>query len=639
MMRKRIMGRGNWLLAGIVFSLAGVVAWGGDVSSFKDVRATGTGGRKVPLAAPTAGATAIVFYSTECPISNAYSPTLDELTKSFKGRPVRFVGVCVDPDLGDRDVEQHARDFGLNLELARDPSGVLARKLGVKMTPEVVVLDDRGLIRYRGRIDDQFAARGVRKANPAGNELKDALTAVLAGKVVAVPTADAIGCPLPESANPPADPTYCKDIAPILNAHCVECHRRGQVGPFALETYEQARKRASDIATVVESRAMPPWKPAPHFGTAFKDSRALSSRIIATLVAWADSGAPEGDRSQLPAPPTFSSDWALGTPDLVIDTGNDFPVAAGGDDVYRCFVAPTNLPDDVYISAIDYRPGNRKVVHHVLAYVDVSGKARERDNAEPGPGYACFAGPGEPIHGDLGGWAPGMRPSFLPDGVGRSLPKKSDVIIQVHYHPSGKAETDRTQVGLYFSRKPIRQTLHWNAALNTQMQLPPGKSNIEIKASWEIPVDLVAYAVTPHMHLLGRDMTMSIQFPDGKVKDLIKIDDWDFNWQQAYYFQQPFEVPKGSRLLIEAHYDNSASNPKNPNRPPKLVRWGEATHDEMCIGFLAVTKKGQDLTRPGSKDDLAEIFRKQMDERKAEFEKRARAAQGKPGPVPAGAKR
>ncbi len=637
-MRNLAVARGAGLLGLLALVSAAGSGWAGDVGSFRGASAAGTNGKRLGLAAPKGGATAIVFYSTECPISNAYSPTLDELMASFKGRPVRFVGVCVDPDLSNHDVEQHARDFSLRLELARDPSGVLARKLGVTMTPESVVLDDRGEIRYRGRIDDQFAARGVRNANPGASELKDALTAVLKGKEVAVPRAAAIGCPLPETAAGPANPTYSRDVAAILNAHCVECHRRGQVGPFALETYEQARKRASDIATVVESHVMPPWKPVAHFGVPLKESRALADRAVATLVAWAESGAPEGDRAQTPPRPQFSSEWALGAPDLVVDLGCDFPVAAGGEDVYRCFVAPTNLPDDVYVSAIDYRPGNRRVVHHVLAYVDVSGKARERDLAEPGPGYACFAGPGEPIHGDLGGWAPGMRPSFLPDGVGRSLPKKSDVIIQVHYHPSGKAETDRTQVGLYFSRRPIKQTLHWNAALNTQMQLPPGKSNTEIKASWEIPVDVVAYAVTPHMHMLGRDMTMSLELPDGKVRDLIKIDDWDFNWQQSYYFEHPFDVPKGSRLLVEAHYDNTASNPRNPNHPPKLVGWGEATHDEMCIGFLAVTKKGQDLTQPGAKDDLGEIFRKQMEERRAEFEKRARAAQEKAGGA-SGAKR
>ena len=293
---------------------------------------------------------------------------------------------------------------------------------------------------------------------------------------------------------------------------------------------------------------------------------------------------------------------------MVVDIGADFAIPASGDDIYRCFVVPTNLDKDQYVTAIEYRVDNRRVVHHILAYVDVSGEARKRDAADPGPGYSCFAGPGEPIHGDLGGWAPGIQPSPLPDGIGRSLPKGSDVIIQMHYHPSGKAETDRTRIGLHFARKPIRQTLHWTAAANPEIELPPGKDNIEVKAAWPVPVDLVAHAVTPHMHLLGRDIAMSITFPDGRVQDLIKIDDWDFNWQYSYFFEKPLDLPKGSVLNVVSHFDNSSSNPRNPNKPPKLVKWGEATTDEMCVGFIAVTKKGQDLTQPGQKDDLLEIF-------------------------------
>src|SRR5262249_24117187 len=154
------------------------------------------------------------------------------------------------------------------------------------------------------------------------------------------------------------------------------------------------------------------------------------------------------------------------------------------------------------------------------------------------------------------GWAPGNRPSQLPDGIGRFLPRKSDVIIQVHYHPSGKAETDRSRIGLYFARKPVKQLLHWNAAANFEMKLPPGDSNIEIKASWQVPVDLIAHAVTPHMHLLGKDMLMSVKFPDGRLQDLIKIDDWDFDWQYSYYFKDALELPKGAQLLVTAHFDN-----------------------------------------------------------------------------------
>jgi len=577
----------------------------------------GVDGRRVSLAAPPKGATVLVFYSPECPISNSYSPTLAILVDSFAAKPVKWVGVCVDPDLSDAEVETHARDFGLKLAVARDRHGSFARKIGAKMTPEAFLIDARGRIRYHGRIDDQFVARRVRNAAPSGSELKDAITAVLAGNEVKEPYVAAVGCPLPEVVAVLARPTYCKDVAPILQKNCQECHRPAQVGPFALASYEQARKRATDIATVVDDRSMPPWKASPHVGVAFKDARTLSGHDVATLVAWAEAGAPEGDRADLPQPAVFADDWQLGTPDLVIDTGTDYPVPANGEDIYRCFVVPTNLDKDMYVSAIEYRPGNRRVVHHILSYVDTSGKARERDQADPGPGYSCFGGPGEPINGDLGGWAPGNRPSQLPAGVGRSLPKKSDVIIQVHYHPSGKAETDRSQIGLCFARKPVKQTLHWNAAANFEMQLPPGASDIEIKASWEVPVDVVAYAVTPHMHLLGKDMMISLKYPDGRAQDLIKVDNWDFNWQYSYYFQEPIELPKGTRLLVTAHFDNSDSNPRNPNKPPKLVTWGEATTDEMCIGFLAMTKKGQDLTRPGEQDDLKEIFRKQADDYRA----------------------
>ena len=238
------------------------------------------------------------------------------------------------------------------------------------------------------------------------------------------------------------------------------------------------------------------------------------------------------------------------------------------------------------------------------------------------------------ITGDLGGWAPGIQPIPLPEGIGRFLPRGGDIIIQMHYHPSGKAETDRTRIGLHFARKPIRQTLHWAAALNPGLKLPPGGSNIEIKAAWPVPVDLVAHAVTPHMHLLGRDIAMSITYPDGRVQDLIKIDDWDFNWQYSYFFEKPLDLPKGSVLNVVSHYDNTSANPRNPNKPPKLVKWGEATTDEMCVGFIAVTKKGQDLTRPGEKDDLMEIFQKQMEEYRARREQAIREAREKDAKVP-----
>ncbi len=445
------LARGS-VLAGLFFSVIMVsrAACAGDPPVPLHVTLRGLDGRRVNLAPPAGGATAVVFYSSECPISNSYSPTLNALVDFFASKPVKWLGVCVDPDLSDSEVETHARDFGLKLPIARDRRGSCARKLGAKVTPEAFVIDSLGKIRYHGRIDDQFAARQKRNANPAASELKDAIVAVLSGKEVKPEQVEAVGCPLPEVAEIQGQPTFCKDVAPILQKNCQECHRPGQVGPFSLETYEQARKRASDISAVVEDRKMPPWKAAPHFGVPFKDARTLSDREIATISAWVEAETPEGNPADLPANPKFPDDWQLGPPDLIVDIGADFAVPADGEDIYRCFVAPSGLSEDKFVSAVEFRPGNRNVVHHILAYVDVSGKARERDQADPGPGYSCFGGPGEPIHGGLGGWAPGNLPRHLDEGIGRPLPKNSDIVIQVHYHTRGKAETDRSKLGHLF---------------------------------------------------------------------------------------------------------------------------------------------------------------------------------------------
>jgi hypothetical protein len=250
----------------------------------------------------------------------------------------------------------------------------------------------------------------------------------------------------------------------------------------------------------------------------------------------------------------------------------------------------------------------------MLGYVDTSGKARKRDEADAGLGYTCFSGPGIEIHGDLGGWAPGNEPSRLPDGVGRYLPRDSDIVVQIHYHPSGKPETDRSRIGIHFSRRPVKQTLHWSAAAKLDLEIPPGAADYEAKAQWPIPVDVEALAVTPHMHMLGRDMRMWVTFPDGHDLDLINVSDWDFSWQNTYYFEEPIALPKGTVLKLIAHFDNSEANPRNLIRPLRTVKWGEATTDEMCIGFVALTKAGQDLTHPGEKDDLGQILAKQREE-------------------------
>ena len=414
----------------------------------------------------------------------------------------------------------------------------------------------------------------------------------------------------PRSKAGESTPTYTKDVAPILQKKCQNCHRKNQIGPFSLETYEQARKRASDIASVVSERLMPPWKPAPGVGPKLKHDQSLSHEEIATLEAWASGGAPQGDKAHLPPPPEFVEGWKLGPPDLVLEPDQSLTIPAAGPDLYRCFVLPTNLKRDLYLSAVDFQPGNSKVVHHINAFVDTSGEARKHDKADPKPGYESFNGPGILEYQDLSFWAGGHSPCHLPNGIGQRLNRQSDIILQIHYHPTGKKETDRTKVGLYFSRHPVKQALHWTTISNTKFRVPAGNANYEVKSTWFTPVELEVLAVSPHMHGLGRDMRMSATLPNGKTQDLIQIPSWDPSWQSAYYFQHPIALPSCSVVKVVAHFDNS-DHPRNPNRPPKPISYGSNANDEMCEGFIAVVKKGQDLTLPHARDDLAEILVRQ----------------------------
>ncbi|WP_435011125.1 hypothetical protein P12x_002423 [Tundrisphaera lichenicola] len=402
-------------------------------------------------------------------------------------------------------------------------------------------------------------------------------------------------------------PTYTRDVAPILRARCQECHRRDQVGPFPLDTYEQARKRAEDLVEVITDRRMPPWKPASGFGPKLRHDRALSTQEVATITKWVAAGSPAGeDRDLAPARP-FGEGWTLGTPDLVLEPLEDFAIPASGPDIHRCFVIPTDLPTDVYISAVEYRPGNRRVVHHLMAFIETAGAGRARDSADPGPGYDSYSGAGVDIVGDLGGWAPGNEASHLPEGVGRSLPRKADVILQIHYHPGGKPAVDRTRIGLYFSKKSVRQTLQWKGVMTDKIRLPAGEPDIKVKARWFVPVGVDLLAIAPHMHQLGRDMKVTATYPDGRSIDLIHIPDWDPDWQGTYTFETPIPLPKGSTIHVVGRFDNT-DRPANPHQPPRLVKFGPASTDEMCVAYLAIVKSGQDLTKPGERDDLFAIL-------------------------------
>jgi hypothetical protein len=393
-----------------------------------------------------------------------------------------------------------------------------------------------------------------------------------------------------------AAPTYTKDVAPILNKHCVACHRPGEIGPFSLMSYKDTAKRADFLADIVASRRMPPWHAEPGFGK-FHGERRLTDAEIATFKEWAAAGAPEGAAKDLPATPTFASGWKLGPPDLIIKMPKPFTVPASGRDILQCFVMPIPIEDDKFVAAVDFHPGNRTVVHHVIFFLDASGQGRKK--AGDSGSYRSFGGPGILPTGGLGAWVPGANVLPYPDGVATFLRKGSDMVMQVHFHPSGKEETDQSEIGIYFAKKPVEKVIAGIGLRKGGLYIPAGEKNYRVSMQLEpLPADVQVLSIAPHMHYIGREMKVVAQLPDKTETPLIWIKDWDFNWQGKYYFEKPVKLPKGTIVKMEASYDNSEDNPQNPSKPPKPVRWGEQTTDEMCLcGLQVVTDNKADMVK------------------------------------------
>jgi hypothetical protein len=383
-----------------------------------------------------------------------------------------------------------------------------------------------------------------------------------------------------------AAPTFNKDIAPILYENCATCHRPGEVAPFSLLTYQDAAKRAGLIATVTKKRYMPPWKPEPGYGS-FDHTRRLTDEQIARIQEWAATGAQEGDAADQPVVPTFPTGWQAGEPDQVLQMSAPYTLTADGPDRFRCFVLPIKLDRQSYVSGAEFRPGNPRVVHHALIFLDSSGTARRLAAASGGAGYPCFGGPGFSGAGLVMGWAPGYTP--LPPEPALSQPVRpgTDVVIQIHYHPSGKPEQDQSSIGLRFSGPPSKGRALL-PVMNRYLDIPAGESHYVVKGSVIVPLDAELWGITPHAHYLATDMKVNARLPDGSVTPLIWIKDWDFNWQGQYRYQKPIHLPKGTKVELEFTYDNSTANPHNPSRPPVRVRFGEQTKDEMALAFLGL---------------------------------------------------
>ena len=400
-------------------------------------------------------------------------------------------------------------------------------------------------------------------------------------------------------AHPVIGPTFSNEVVRIFQDRCQSCHHPGDVAPFSLMSYAEAKPYAAQIKFMTQTHQMPPWKPAPGCGE-FAEARTISQDEIDTIARWVSNGAPEGNPADLPPVKDFGSGWTLGQPDLVLSYSEAYTPPAGHD-MYRCFPMPANLTENKYVSAIDIHPGDRKTVHHAIAFIDKGDASAQLDNADSAPGYQCFGGPGfaisDPGAATLGGWAPGQVATRFPEEVAFKLPAASKVVLQVHYHShDGNPKPDKTEIGIYFAKKTPQQNLLVLPLINDQFTIPPNNANYRVDAPangpFFSPLPLHLWGIYPHMHLLGRKMNVQATLPGGTSQCLINIDDWNFNWQGLYRYKNPIALPAYSALSATAFYDNSENNPNNPNSPPKPVSWGEETTDEMCIAFIAFTVDG-----------------------------------------------
>ena len=561
----------------------------------------------------------VVFLSSECPISRQYVPELNRLHQRYAADGMRLVGVISDPLISRSAAKQFGDEFQLQFPLLFDSSGLLADACRPTHVPEVFVFDQRRLV-YRGRIDDTYAAPGTRRQKPLVRDLVSVLETLVAGQEVAFHQTKPVGCPIERRRRESSSQavTYNRDIAPILNARCANCHRDGEVAPFALAGYNDAAKRAEFICEVIESGFMPPWRAKAGHGK-FTGERRLADREIELIKAWVEAGLPEGSADDLPPMPTFVSGWSLGTPDLVLRVPEAFDVPADGPDQFRNFAIELDIDRKVHIKAIEFRPGNPGVVHHAVVLCDPSGRALKRDANDPEPGYPSAAtGVEELVRGAqyLDVWAPGVMSQPFPPGVALPVEPGSTVVLNLHYHPSGKPESDQSMVGLYLAddseqiTHPVFLDLLFTVA-SANIDIPPGARDHHIAADFTLPTDIKLLGIFPHMHYLGTKMTAHAVRPSGQEEPLIWIDKWDFNWQDKYAYASPLELPKGTRIHLDGWFDNSADNPYNPSSPPQRVLFGEETTDEMCLVILQAATASQaeaDQLRQGILQETVKVL-------------------------------
>jgi mono/diheme cytochrome c family protein len=359
--------------------------------------------------------------------------------------------------------------------------------------------------------------------------------------------------------------TYSKDVAPILNKRCVECHRAGEAAPMSFTSYKEVRPWAKAIRQQVVTHTMPPWFADPHFGN-FKNDRRLSQQEIDLISNWVLAGAPEGNPSDLPTKREFAEGWNIGKPDLVIDFGADFEVPASGVVPYQYFKVPTNFTEDKWIEAAEIRPQHRDVTHHVNVFVLEAGQKDDNGSL-------------------LTGFAPGVQPLNLEPGSAMLVKAGSVFLFQAHYTTNGHTAKDRSYIGLRFAKQPPTLRSITDRAYNAAFRIPPNDPDYVVNATWTAPADVDVFAFMPHMHFRGKAFEYTAVYPDGRREVLLNVPAYDFNWQLGYELKNPIHMPQGTKIECVAHFDNSVNNKFNPD-PSKEVHWGDQTWEEMMIGFV-----------------------------------------------------
>ena len=508
---------------------------------------------------PQTKAIVLFVQGNGCPLVRKRVPELKRLRDTYGPKGVVFWMLNANAHDSRAEVLKEATEFGMDMPILLDETQLVAEGLKIKRTAEAIVIEpNTWRIRYRGAIDDRLSYE-TEKPQAKPEFLKDALDALLAGQPIKTEVTSAPGCVV--SYEKTAAPSYCETIAPMLKANCVGCHARGGIGPFAMSNYERVRGWTDTIREVLLTRRMPPWQADPHVGK-FGNDFSISTEQTRTLVQWIDAGAPrgkgddplEGYQPELP-------EWKLGKPDYIIDIPEQ-SVAAEGIFDYRYVSVDVPNTEDVWLRATEILPGNRRVLHHIIATTIMPGQDRQRDGRS------------------LTGYAPGMGPDLLPKGTGRLLKAGANIVFQLHYTASGKAEMDRSRLGLYLAKEAPAHELRSNVLIDYRFQIPPGEREFVSRKSRKFDKDALLYTMNPHMHLRGKWMRYVARYPDGNEEVLLNVPNYRFDWQRNYELAEPKRIPKGTEIIVEAAWDNSALNLNNPD-PTKMVGWGDQTFNEM----------------------------------------------------------